>query len=406
MIKQLATCAMILLLIQTVQGQTQQEPVRNQTSTNGTGKWVEKIAVRGYVQLRLNGLYQSNPNLACPQCDRSWGGNSDLFLRRMRLIVFGQVHERVYIYIQPDFASSVSSDNLHFGQIRDAYIDLGIDRENEFRFRIGQSKVPYGFENLQSSQNRLPLDRNDALNSAVQNERDMGVYFMWAPKKVRQLYSDVVRSGLKGSGDYGVFAVGFYNGQTANKPELNQNKHLVARFSYPFLVRDQIIEFGVQGYTGKWTMPADIISSGVQVNADRTYKDQRVAATLNVYPKPFGVLAEYNVGVGPEYNKFTNQIEERNLEGGYITLNYMANIKGQILFPFVRMQYYRGGKKFEQDARSYEVNEYEFGVEWQPIKNFELVVMHTQSYRKFEDAGRPNNRQVGNLLRIQAQVNF
>jgi hypothetical protein len=37
----------------------------------------------------------------------------------------------------------------------------------EYRVRIGQSKVPYGFENLQSSQNRLSLDRNDALNSAV-----------------------------------------------------------------------------------------------------------------------------------------------------------------------------------------------------------------------------------------------
>jgi phosphate-selective porin len=34
----------------------------------------------------------------------------------------------------------------------------------KFRLRVGQSKVPFGFENLQSSQNRLTLDRNDALN--------------------------------------------------------------------------------------------------------------------------------------------------------------------------------------------------------------------------------------------------
>ncbi|WP_395055838.1 hypothetical protein [Flavobacterium sp.] len=34
---------------------------------------------------------------------------------------------------------------------------------------MGQSKIPYGFENLQSTQNRLVFDRNDVLNSAVGN---------------------------------------------------------------------------------------------------------------------------------------------------------------------------------------------------------------------------------------------
>jgi hypothetical protein len=53
----------------------------------------------------------------------------------------------------------------NFLQIRDAYFDLSFDAKKEYRVRIGQSKVPYGFENL-SSQNRLTLDRNDALNSA------------------------------------------------------------------------------------------------------------------------------------------------------------------------------------------------------------------------------------------------
>jgi hypothetical protein len=37
-------------------------------------------------------------------------------------------------------------------------------------FKSRQSKVPFGFENLQSSQNRLTLDRNDALNSAANEE--------------------------------------------------------------------------------------------------------------------------------------------------------------------------------------------------------------------------------------------
>jgi hypothetical protein len=39
-------------------------------------------------------------------------------------------------------------------------------------------------------------------------------------------------------------------------------------------------------------------------------------------------------------------------------------------------------------------------------KHFELVVMYTMSSRRFEDFATPNNYQRGNLLRIQAQMNF
>ena len=78
----------------------------------------------------------------------------------------------------------------------------------------------------------------------------------------------------------------------------------------------------------------------------------------------------------------------------------------QFFFPFVRLQQYKGGKKHELDARSYEVKEAEFGIEWQPYKTFELVVMYTISQRRFEDSGLKNNFQKGSLLRIQAQFNF
>jgi hypothetical protein len=369
-------------------------------------KWYDLISVRGYTQVRYNRLLETNPDLKCEQCDRSWGDNGGFFIRRMRLIFFGQVGKQVYFYIQPDFASAVSSTSWHWGQLRDAYFDVGVDKNNEFRFRIGQSKVPFGFENLQSSQNRLPLDRNDALNSAVANERDLGVFFYWAPKKIRERFSMLVRDGYKGSGDYGVFAIGAYNGQTANKPDLNDEPHIVARVSYPFQIGSQIIEPGIQGYTGKFVVANDQLSSGVKTNADKNYTDQRLAASFVLYPRPFGITAEYNVGKGPEFNPVTDSIETQNLQGGFVTLTYMAHYKDQIFFPFLRAQYYDGGKKHERDARSYTVNELEIGLEWQPVKNFELVAMYTLSDRRFEDFTLQDNHQKGRLLRLQAQLNF
>jgi hypothetical protein len=369
-------------------------------------KWFETISVRGYSQIRYNGLLVTNPDLGCEQCDKSWGGDNGFFMRRMRVILYGQISPRVYVYIQPDFASSASSTGLHFGQIRDAYFDLGLDKENEFRLRVGQSKVPYGFENMQSSQNRPPLDRNDALNSAVSNERDLGVFFYWAPAAKRKLFSSLVKDGLKGSGDYGVFGLGIYNGQTANKPEANENRHAVARLSYPFEFKNQIIELGIQGYKGLYTFSSSQLSSGVKINDDKTYADDRVAASLIVYPKPFGIQAEYNIGRGPEFDNATDSISTQNLKGGYATVSYKLDYKNQTFIPFVRLQKYDGGKKHELDARSYNVEEKEFGIEWQPSKSFELVVMYTMSERRYEDYVKQDNLQKGNLMRIQAQINF
>jgi hypothetical protein len=373
-------------------------------ATAPSKKWYESIQLRGYMQVRYNGLLQTNEDLECEQCDKSWGGDNDFFVRRIRLIFYGQVSPRVYFYIQPDFASSSSSSSLHFGQLRDAYFDVGLDDQNEFRFRIGQSKVPYGFENMQSSQNRLPLDRADPTNSAVSNERDLGVFFYWAPAEKRKLFSKLVKENLKGSGDYGVVGLGVYNGQTANRPELNNNKHIVGRISYPFEFKSQIFEFGVQAYKGQYTLLSN--TSGVILQDQKLYRDERIGATAIIYPRPFGLFAEYNLGVGPEYDKFSNAVTEQKLKGGYITAVYKLDFQGQCLMPFSRFQYYNGGKKHELDARSYEVKELEIGAEWQPNKNFELVVMYTMSARRFEDAVNPTNFQRGNLLRIQAQVNF
>ena len=367
--------------------------------------WYERFAIRGYGQIRYNRLLETNPDLQCEQCDRSWGNLGGVFIRRARVIIQGQVHPRVFIYLQPDFASTAGTTG-NIAQLRDWYADVGLDAKNEFRIRLGQSKVPYSFENMQSSQNRLPLDRADATNSASANERDMGAFLMWAPARARDRFRTLVSDGLKGSGDYGVAAFGVFNGQTANRPEANNGQHVVARLSYPFAIGSQIVEPGVAGYSGKYVVTADQRSTGVKGRSDWNYRDERALVSLSIAPKPFGLLAEYNVGRGPEFNPVTDSIETQALRGGFVTATWRVRRGAQQVLPFVRYQVYDGGKKHERDARSYNVNDVEVGIEWQPSASFELVGAMYWGDRRFEDFQRQSNTQRGRLLRLQAQFNY
>ncbi len=373
------------------------------STSHPLSKWYDKISLRGYAQFRYNRLLESNPDLKCDQCDKGIGKGQSFEFRRGRLVLSGDVHERLFVYIQFDYSADASSTNKHFLQVRDAYFDFAFDKKKEYRLRFGQSKVPFGFENLQSSSNRLPLDRADALNSAVPNERDFGAFFLYSPAKVRKINKDLTNDALKGSGDYGMFAVGLYNGQAANKPELNGNLHAVARLSYPIKIGKQIIEPGIQAYTGKYTIEQR--STDAKAVKDLTYLDRRVAASIVLYQQPFGILAEYNIGESPSFDAATDSIRVQSLKGGFITASYRSKLGKGFITPYARYQVYDGAKKLELDARRYDMNELELGVEWQLIKNLEVTLAYVIGDRKYADF-KTDYAEKGNFLRVQLQANY
>ena len=372
--------------------------------------WYELLRVRGYTQLRYNRLpsFDKNDLLINAQGDRSIGGGNGFLLRRARVIIQGDVHDHVFVYLQPDFASTIG-EQLHVAILRDWYADISLDKKKEFRFRVGQSKVPYGFENMQSSSNRLPFDRNDAINSAVKDERDIGVYFYWAPETIRQRFKHLVDSGLKGSGDYGVLALGAYNGQTANRPERNDNLHTVGRVTYPFLFGKQFVELSLGGYVGKYTVSLAQPTGGNAITSaepDNTFNDRRAMGTVVVYPQPFGFQAEWNIGEGPALGKNqTTIIRARPLHGGYAQVMYrMETAGGQNITGYSRGTYYEGGKKFEANAPRYSVRELETGIEWQPYTAVELTLAYALSSRTSDKY--PYTKQDGQLTRVQLQFNY
>lgn len=391
------------------------EESRGVGDTPVKAKWYEKISIRGYAQVRFNRLGNPNGNLINDQGDKSIGDNNGFFLRRARLIISGEVHDRLFVYIQPDFAATVSGTG-HVVQLRDWYADLFLTENKEWRIRAGQSKVPYGFENQQSSQNRLALDRADALNSAVANERDIGFFLYYAPTHVRALFRRLVDSGLKGSGDYGMLGLGVYNGQTANQAEKNDNKHVIVRADYPYeFANGQVFEVGASAYRGTFVITKALVvplGGGAPATpmGNTNILDERVEAHLVLYPQPFGVQAEYTVGRGPELSADRRSVGESSLHGGYVQAmyNYKCTTYCLSIFPFVRYQEYLGGKKHEPNSPSNRVRELELGAEYQFNSHVELTASYSFTDRTsaLATGSDPYKSQSGNLIRFQLQWNY
>jgi hypothetical protein len=378
-------------------------PARAQDSTAKEEAWYDRLSIRGYGQFRYNRLLETNEKLECSTCDRSIGENGGFLLRRARLIVSGRITDRISMSFQSDFASEVGGRE-NTAVLRHYYADIYLDSAKTIRARIGQSEVPTGFEAVQSSSRRAPFDRADAMESAAPGEQDLGVFFTWTPPGARQRLRDLATNRFKGTGDFGVVAVGAYNGQGGNRAEMNDEPHVVARIAYPFALGSQTVELGGYAYTGTYTIASSQRASGVGGEDD--FDDRRAGGFFSLYPKPIGVQAEWTVGRGPRYDVETNAITDQPVRGGYVMLSYPLLTGRHQLFAYTRAQYFTGSFKTDPDARASVVHEYEPGLEWSLGSSFELTAAYTFADRFYRDSATPHNDERGRFLRLQAQFNF
>jgi hypothetical protein len=407
----------------------EQAAIVNLRSGPKEAAWYEKLSIDGYTQVRhteqMNDAAYLTGGLPA---DRSVDPNQSLIIRRGRFKLAGDFG-RVYLYTQWDVAASVDSGtSRNFGlQTRDIYADIALDEAKEHRVRVGVSKVPYGFVNLQSSQNRLQMERPEALNSAVEGERDQGIYYMYANTEDRALFKSLVKDGLKGSGDYGVFTAGFYSGAGLNRADNNGEVHSVVRLSKPWVAASgQTYEAGVGAYAGRFKVTTDLttgsgLPGGVSKNTldaninavDRRdladgFVDRRASAHFIMYPQPWGIEAEWTTGQGPQLTDDRTSVTSQSLHGGYIMVNYRHKYGEQSeLIPYVRWNYFDGARKFATNAPKMVVNELDIGFEWQWRKEVELQLQYTLAdERTNTSTAMPTVISGSRRLALQLQFNY
>lgn len=376
-------------------------------------RWYDRIRIRGYTQLRLNEIIAGDRTAPAGVArlrsvhDSGIGDDTGFTFRRIRLILQGDLGDRVSFYLQPDFATAVTGQSVGerregFLQLRDAYFDAFLDKDKRFRLRFGQSKVPFGWENMQSSSNRLTLDRSDAINSGVPSERDIGVVAYYTPAAVDDIWERLTEDGQKLFGNYGAFGIGIYNGQGINREEANDAVMAVALATWPFEIGGgRVLEVGGSAYTNR--VQPEVRTGGVSPVA---FADDRIGLHAILYPQPFGFQAEWNWGRGPEYNPVLRGITTKALHGGYVqgTARVRHSPVGPFM-PYVRWQTYRGGWKAAVNAPRLETDEVELGIEFQPVPALEWTIAYARMERAEADERRLG-RAEGDVFRTQLQLNY
>lgn len=381
--------------------------------------WYEKLLIRGYTQLRVNEIISGDrtapsgiSRLRSVQ-DGGINDNGNFSIRRARLVFQGEISDRVSLYMQGDLAAAVSNQSgterrENFFQMRDAYADVFLDKAKSLKVRLGQSKVPFGWENMQSSSNRIPLDRTDAINAPVPGERDLGIVAYFTPPKIQKIWDALTADGQKLFGNYGAFGVGVFNGQSINRTERTSGMMTVAMASIPVrldglggMFEGQVAEFGASGIRNAFR--PEVRSGGVSTLA---YRDDHIAVHGMIYPKPFGIQAEWTWGRAPQWDPAKADIVTRRTTGGYVMGMFRADHTpiGQII-PFARWQHYRGSWKAAINAPALDTDELEAGVEWLPMKELELTVSYANVKRNEADERR-TGRATGDLVRAQVQWNY
>ncbi len=382
-------------------------------------RWYERIRINGYVQMRyaLNG----NPMMDIPLGDKVATSDPNTFyIRRIRVVLQGQISERLSFYLQPAFEGSQVS-NLNNNEVIDAFADFSITKDHQHWIRFGLSRTPNSFDTYRSSSNRQELDRHESVQSGAPGERDLGIAYYWSPKVSQERYSQLA-TYHNGPGDYGDFGIMVWNGQSRNKPELNYDKHVGIRLAHPWELPDgRLVETGMFAYRGQFVVEPGTVSrcpialhrqdgqtKGCQV------RDERLTWYVWTPPQPWGILTEFTVGRGPKRDA-QGFIRESSLAGGYVQPYYTYRYSDiGMVTGYVRYGEYDGGIKTVNgvDGRSRTLN---VGLVWDADTHWRFVMewMNKNGMNSFQTSPNvaltntgPQSEFNGNLLRFQAQWFF
>jgi len=171
---------------------------------------------------KLNGYFQLR------YYDNDASDTSEFLVRRARFNIRGPLNDRMSyrIELQMD-AKEEGKGPTSKAQLRTVYADY---RLNQGTLRIGQAKIPWGYELLESVPSLWTSERALFMDRLFPNQRDIGVMYAYKAAK-----------------DKPEFDIGVYNGTGINASDNNKRKNVMARVDVP--VKNGSV--ALSGYVGE-----------------------------------------------------------------------------------------------------------------------------------------------------------
>ncbi len=385
-------------------------------------RWYERIRITGYVQMRYSMINNGKCDISLSDTN-ACTNPQEIYLRRIRMVFSGQVSERLFFYLQPAF----EGDGFNTGNsvdLVDAFADYMVTKDRQHRLRFGMHRVLNSFDTFRTSGQRQELDRHESIQSGAPGERDLGVSYYWTSEIAQQRYQTLTQYH-NGPGDYGNFGIMVYNGQGRNKAELNANKGVSVRLAHPFeLPNGRLVEVGAHGYYNQFVAQSSgavVIGAPNSTTANtRCYRnllgnggcqvlDERVNMYLWTPPQPWGIMAEYTFGRGPERDN-VGILRPQDLHGGYVQGNYTWRYSYTgLLTPYVRWGEYYGGNKNSQGV-AYLTRNVNVGLVWEPDTHWRFVAEYLFKHGNNQQSnsgalafGQPQDTFNADIIRFQVQ---
>lgn len=193
-----------------------------------------RLQIGGYGQIRVTNVGNSAGDRTAPH------DNFDFQLARFR--------PRLTYYMDPHWQADLQVNVNTRGatatsfQARDAYIEYHNGKNNQYALRLGQQKVPFGFETfVEGDEQRPALERARYHDVLAPDQRDPGLGILWNPRRL-----PVTQALFRGP----LVAVGVFNGSGTNRQDNDESKNLIAAARYPL---GQHHTLGISGISGTFS---------------------------------------------------------------------------------------------------------------------------------------------------------
>lgn len=281
----------------------------------------------------------------------------DFFVRKARLLLHGQISKSLDIYLQvgqDNIGSKVLKDDVGF-RVKDAFINYW--KVESLQLVVGQFKVPFLRQNLESPFNQILVDRSlvTALRPNIEGSRDQGG-MIWGN-----------HGGLQ-------YRAGVFDGSDQEDTNTRSSLRGSARVSWNWFNPEPVF-----GFTGTSLGQKRVLQVGIQGDAQNRRLDSRDAAAFVTeardyrnravdvfFDQPFSngawALTVEGAWVQRRDDYVTDGLATRTIDGSYVQSavlipGHVGPGRLQLAGRYERIDSDRGGLSSDLHART-------FGLTW------------------------------------------